>query len=69
MKTRTRKIYLGVTNSGVVSKTSGEGFEFVKSKVPLVGYFKEEYKEEKPQKVISCGNTFNRTLYHNSKGV
>jgi hypothetical protein len=49
--------------------TSGEGFEFVKSRVPLVGYYEEEYKEFVPKTVISCGNAFNRTLYENSKGV
>ena len=63
MKTITRKEFLGVTNSGVEPLASGAGFVFVKSEVPLVGYYEHSYKPVNGNKTIKCSSTFNRQLY------
>lgn len=60
---RTRKIFLGVTNSGVGKLSNRKGYVFVKSHTPLVGVHEIATKEDGQPKAVTVSSIFNRTLY------
>lgn len=63
MKNRTKRIFLGVTNSGVERLSNGKGYVFVKSHKPLTGMLQVPIKANGQPKAITCSSVFNRTLY------